>query len=590
MQQFRRAGVVFVLTVAGVLGTAPAPHTQAVQRTQALPAALQRTLDVPLLGILRSELRRNADTLAKGETPAYFIGYTVHDDRAAQITASFGALDRSDQSRTRFGTVEVRVGDYALDSTHPMRGEGGGGGSRMARVSLPLTDEAGPIALAFWRATHRAFKQATESLIRVTTNVAAKVKEENPAPDFSREAPQTYAGPPVTYTLDTREWEGRLRRVSAVFAGDPLVFGGSVSLTVRATNRYYTNSEGSQVATGDLQYRLFMQGETKADDGMELPLFNSYFSRSIEGLPDEKTLLADAREMKDLLARLRRAPLVEPYSGPAILSGRAAGVFFHEIFGHRVEGHRQRNADDGQTFGKKVNEPVLPSFLSVLFDPTAKARANVELMGHYQYDDEGVQARRVSVVDQGLLKTFLLGRAPLTQFPQSNGHGRGESGMAPVSRQSNLMVEASRTVTSQALVTMLKEEARKQGKPFGLLFDNIEGGFTTTGRSNPNAFNVMPNLVYRIYTDNRPPELVRGVDLIGTPLAAFGKFMAASDRIGVFNGMCGAESGNVPVSASSPELLVSEVEVQKKAQSQDPLPILAAPTGRVAGATTRGTF
>jgi hypothetical protein len=70
---------------------------------------------------------------------------------------------------------------------------------------------------------------------------------------------------------------------------------------------------------------------------------------------------------------------------------------------------------------------------------------------------------------------------------------------------------------------------------------------------------------------------VRGVDLIGTPLAAFGKFIAARDKVDVFNGVCGAESGSVPVSASSPELLVSEVEVQKKAQSQEGLPILAAP-------------
>ena len=575
MQRFTRAGLVFVLTVAGIVGAGPGPPTHAVQRTP----------NVPVLGIMQSELRRNFDALNTGATPAYFIGYTVHDERSAQMVASFGALERSDESRGRFGTVEVRVGDYTLDNTHPIRGEGGGGSPRVGRISLPLTDEDKPIALAFWRATDRAFKLATEALTRVTTNVAAKVREENPAPDFSREAPQVYAGTPVAYTLDTRLWEARLRRVSAVFAEDPLVFSGSVSLTVRASNRYYTNSEGSQLASGDLQYRLFMQGITKADDGMELPLYNSYFSRSIDGLPDEKTLLADAREMKDLLARLRRAPLVEPYTGPAILSGRAAGVFFHEIFGHRVEGHRQRNADDGQTFGGKVNEPVLPTFLSVFFDPTARARGNVELMGHYLYDDEGVRARRVTVVDRGLLRTFLLGRAPLREFPTSNGHGRGELGLVPVSRQSNLMVESSRSVTSQALVAMLKDEVRRQGKPFGLLFENIEGGFTTTGRSNPNAFNVMPNIVYRIYTDDRPPELVRGVDLIGTPLAAFGKLIAASDRISVFNGMCGAESGSVPVSASSPELLVSEVEVQKKAQSQEGLPILAAPVRTRTGGT-----
>jgi predicted Zn-dependent protease len=206
-----------------------------------------------------------------------------------------------------------------------------------------------------------------------------------------------------------------------------------------------------------------------------------------------------------------------------------------------------------------------------------RSRGNTELMGYYQYDDEGVKARRVSVVEGGLLKSFLMGRSPLRAFPRSNGHGRGEPGAVPVSRQSNLMVEASKTVSSDRLVQMLKEEAKKQGKPFGLLFDNIEGGFTVTGRNNPNAFNVIPNVVYRIYTDDRAPELVRGVDLIGTPLAAFGKFVAASDKIDVFNGVCGAESGSVPVSASAPELLVSEVEVQKKAQSQETMPILPAP-------------
>lgn len=547
----------------------------------------QRQADAPL-GILQTELRRNFDVLRQGENPAYFIGYTVHDERTAQITASLGALDRSDESRGRFGTVEVRVGDYALDNTHPLRGEGGGGGGggpRVGRISLPLTDDAAPMRLALWRATDSAFKLASEQLTRVRTNVAAKIQEESPAPDFSRESPQSYTGQPVAMAMDARTWEPRVRRLSAPFAEDPLIFNGTVSLTARATNRYYTNSEGTQLATGDVQYRLFIQASTKAADGMELPLYSSYFARSLDGLPDEKRLLTDVSDMIDMLGKLRRAPLVDPYSGPAILSGRAAGVFFHEIFGHRVEASRQRNVDDGQTFGRKVNEQVLPPFLSVIFDPTMRARGGVELMGHYQYDDEGVQARRVTVVDKGALQTFLLGRAPLRTFIQSNGHGRGEPGLVPVSRQSNLIVEAARSVSSAALVQQLKDEARRQGKPFGLLFDDISGGFTTTGRGNPNAFNVTPNVVYRIYTDDRAPELVRGVDLIGTPLAAFAKIIAASDRVGIFNGICGAESGSVPVSASSPELLVSEVEVQKKTQSQEALPILPAPPR-----STRGTF
>jgi predicted Zn-dependent protease len=449
---------------------------------------------------------------------------------------------------------------------------------RLVQVSLPLTDDEKPIRLALWRATDRSYKQASEALTRVRTNVAAKVQDENPAADFSREDKQQHIGAPASFSIDTQAWEARLRRVSAVFSEDPLVLRSQVSLSVEADNRYYVNSEGSQIVTGGVGSRIFIQGVTKAEDGMELPLYTSYFATSPDGLPDEPQLVAEARAMIKLLARLRNAPIVDPFSGPAILSGRAAGVFFHEIFGHRVEGNRQRNADDGQTFTSRVGQPVLPGFLSVSFDPTVKKVGDIELMGHYVYDDQGVKGQRVTVVDRGILKSFLLDRAPLKNFAKSNGHGRAEAGFLPVSRQSNLMVDSTKSVSRAQLMDQLREEAFRQGRPFGLLFDNIEGGFTTTGRGSANSFNVLPNVVYRIYTDRRrEPELVRGVDLIGTPLAAFGKILATDDQIDVFNGVCGAESGGVPVSASSPALLVSEVEVQKKMQSQETLPILPAP-------------
>jgi predicted Zn-dependent protease len=532
----------------------------------------------PALAILQAELQRNFQVLKKEQTPAYFMSYTMYDTRSSSIVASFGALQRSDESRSRFATVEVRVGDYQLDNTHPIRGDSRATSPRLNQIVMPLTDDEKPMRMALWSTTDRTYKQATEALTRVKTNVAAKIKEDDPAPDFSREAPQTFTGSTAAYSLDTKAWEARIRRISAPFADDALVFRSDVSLSVESTNRYYTNTEGSEVVTGDVTCRLFIDAVTKADDGMELPLYSSYFATSPEGLPDEKQLLADVRRMVDLLGQLRKAPLVDPYSGPAILSGRAAGVFFHEIFGHRVEANRQRNADDGQTFASRVGQPVLPSFLSVEFDPTLQKLGGIELMGHYVYDDEGVKGRRVTVVDKGVLKTFLLDRAPLHDFSSSNGHGRAEPGYVPVSRQSNLVVESSRGVSNDRLMSMLRDEARKQGKPFGLLFDNIEGGFTNTDRDSANAFNVLPNVVYRIYTDeSRAPELVRGVNLIGTPLSAFSKIVATGDKADVFNGVCGAESGGVPVSASSPPLLVSEVEVQKKAQSLEAMPILAAP-------------
>jgi TldD protein len=532
---------------------------------------------IPILAILQSELQRNMQVLKEQSVPAYFAAYTLHDSRSTQILAAFGAIERSEENHQRFATVEVRVGDYVLDNTHPIRGDARAMGPRLAQVGLPLSDDEKPIRQALWRATDRTYKSATEALTRVKTNVAAKVKDEDPAPDFSREEKQEHSDSAVSYSLDTKAWEARLRRVSALFSGDPQVLRSNVSLTIEADNRYYTNSEGSLIATGDVGARIFIQGVTKAADGMELPLYTTYYATSPDGLPDEKQLTTDTRAMIQLLGELRKAPLVDPYSGPAILSGRAAGVFFHEIFGHRVEGNRQRNVDDGQTFAGKLNQPILPSFLSVEFDPSLKKVGNVELMGHYVYDDQGVKGQRVTVVDKGVLKTFLLDRAPLKTFNKSNGHGRAEPGFMPVSRQSNLLVDSSKTMSNDELMNQLRQEAKKQGKPFGLYFDNIEGGFTTTGRGSANAFNVLPNVVYRIYIDGRPHELVRGVDLIGTPLTAFAKIIATGDKKDVFNGVCGAESGGVPVSAASPPLLVSEVEVQKKVTSQETAPILPAP-------------
>ena len=567
MKKLKRAAVIVLFCVIQCAGG---------RTIQSAPAS-------PILGILQSELQRNMQVLKQQAVPAYFGAYTVYDERTTQIVASFGAIERSDENHQRFATVEVRVGDYTLDNTHPMRGDARAMGPRLAQVSLPLTDDEKPIRLAMWRATDRTYKTATEALTRVKTNVAAKVKDEDPAPDFSREEAQTYSGHPVNYTLDQKAWESRLRRVSALFTDDPLIFSSDVSLTVEADNRYYTNSEGSQICEGDVGCRVFIQAVTKAPDGMELPLYSSYFATSPDGLPDEKQLTADARSMIELLGRLRKgAARRSVFRVRRFCPGRAAGVFFHEIFGHRVEGNRQRNVDDAQTFSGKIGQPVLPPFLSVVFDPDAEEGRQHRVDGALRLRRPGRERPAHDGRRQGRAENVPAGPgAAERRLPRrSNGHGRAEPGYAPVSRQSNLVVESSKSVSSDELMNMLREEARKQGKPFGLFFDNIEGGFTNTGRGSANAFNVLPNVVYRIYTDGRAPELVRGVDLIGTPLAAFAKIVATGDKTDVFNGVCGAESGGVPVSASSPPLLVSEVEVQKKAQSQETAPILPAPKPR----------
>jgi predicted Zn-dependent protease len=310
---------------------------------------------------------------------------------------------------------------------------------------------------------------------------------------------------------------------------------------------------------------------------MDLFRAQTFEAETAEGLPPQAEMEAAIRELGTSLEALRKAPVTEPFDGPAILSGRAAAVFFHEVLGHRLEGQRQRGTEEGQTFTKEVGQAVLPSFLSVADDPTLTTFGKTWLSGNYEYDDEGQKARRVELIQDGVLKNFLMSRLPIASFSASNGHGRAQTGKVPIGRQGNLIVTSTKMEPENKLRKQLIEEAKKQGKPYGLYFEDISSGFAVTQRSSPQAFQVIPLVVWRVYVDHRPDELVRGVSIVGTPLAAMKSIVATGDRYEVFNGECGAESGTIPVSAVAPAMLVSTMETQKQAQGTARPPILPIP-------------
>ncbi|MDP4198061.1 MAG: metallopeptidase TldD-related protein [Bacteroidota bacterium] len=546
----------------------------------AMPAKSQTATSDPIIQTLSKELAREQSALGKQATPPYYMSYNVGDEQTVSMTASYGSIVKSDSSRHRMLLVDLRVGDYSLDNTHQIRASNdmfARGGARM--IPFENNDEA--LRLALWRETDQAYKAATERLQQVRTNKTVKVAEEDTSGDFSKaDASNHYYEAPIemsSYFRNRSAWEARLRRYSALFAGQKDIFEAKATLEANIVRKYFVSTEGGEIASNQLYVRVMVMATAKADDGMELPLYKSYFAFKPEDLPSDDTILSDVRQMIAMLMKMRNAPIVDPYAGPAILSGGAAGVFFHEIFGHRVEGHRQKNEAEGQTFKKKIGQRILPAFMDVYFDPNQKQYRGTDLLGCYEYDDEGVRGQRVNVVDSGVLENFLMSRSPIEGFSHSNGHARAQPGKLPVARQSNLVVIARQTVPVDSLRALLIAECKRAGKPYGLWFQQVEGGFTLTGRTIPNAFNVLPILVYRVYADGRPDELVRGVDLIGTPLATFERIIAAGNDGETFNGICGAESGWVPVSASSPSLLVREIEVQKKQKSQERLPILPAP-------------
>jgi TldD protein len=548
----------------------------------ALPAAAgaQQAATPVLLDAMTTELHRAFTSLGKSaaaddtkQLPPYFLSYSVSDADVVSIRAQYGAVVDSSANRVRVADVQVRLGDAKLDNTH-----GAHRGSAVNSLQLPLTDDRQALARTLWLATNTGYGNALDNYLRVKTEAQVRAKEEDSSPDFSQESPQTSIGKPAPpVTVDRAAWGKRVEALSKIFREYPDVYRNLVMLSVQNETDYFASSEGSRVVTPHLQARLVVFAMTRAEDGMDLFRAQTFEAPTDDGLPKQAELEAAIRELGKSLEALRKAPVTEPFDGPAILSGRAAAVFFHEVLGHRLEGQRQRGDEEGQTFTKELNKAVLPSFLSVSDDPTVTTFGNTWLSGSYTYDDEGQKARRVDLIQDGVLKTFLMSRLPIASFAESNGHGRAQTGRMPTGRQGNLIVTSTKTVTETELRKQLIEEAKKQGKPFGLYFEDISSGFAVTTRSSPQAFQVIPLVVWRVYVDGRPDELVRGVSIVGTPLAAMKRILATSDKSEVFNGECGAESGTVPVSAVAPAMLVSEMETQKQAQGTARPPILPIP-------------
>jgi len=527
-----------------------------------------------LLSAMQAELQRAQTSLGKLDPAPYFFSYSVYDESLAVAIGSQGSLVNSTRARRRAAEVTMRIGTAVLDNSH-----GTNRASANTTGTLPLEDDRDAIAHELWRLTYEEYRKASKAYLNVKTNSQVQAQEEDTSPDFSQEKPPTHTDyREVAANPDQRALEKVVREYSAYFGQYPYIYSSGAVVTAQKTRFHFLSTEGNHIVAPSAFIRVAIYAETRAEDGMELMRFETFQAESLEHLPPEQEIAARVKKMAKDLKALHDAPLAEPFDGPALLSGRAAGVFFHEVLGHRLEGHRQRGEQEGQTFTKKVGQQILPEFLSVVDDPTLRTLNGSDLGGWYEYDDEGMSAARVEVIKNGVLKNFLMSRMPIRNFGNSNGHGRAQAGFVPTGRQGNLIVSSSRTVRDSELREKLIEEVKKQGKPYGLYFEDIQGGFTITQRALPQAFQVLPVLVWRVYADGRPDELVRGIDIVGTPLAALSRILLTGEKQEIFNGICGAESGQVPVAAVAPAMLLSEIEVQKRVHTLNRPPILPSPS------------
>ena len=518
-----------------------------------------------LVNVLRNEVQFYFDKLKDKETPAYFISLRVVDNKQLLLSSDFG-LSSMEENHTRTLTPQVRVGSPDLDNFAYLAQNRPSTSLTYERSSrsLPLDCDAIPaIKDVVWNGIQERYEAAVKIYQQMMSSQKTNVTELDSVPTFAPSAVETYYERPYSEAethIDKERFKKYINDASRLFKDYDLA-SGKVFLDYSLQRTTIVNTEGTVIAQNRKAYRLMLQAVAEAADGTPCPLYEDIFAYSEEDLPTPAELEDKVRDLATRTEALGKAPMAEAYTGPAILSGKASAVFFHEVLGHRLEGKRRESVNN--EISGMLNQRILPASFQLYLDPTLTTYRGKALSGHYLYDDEGVKGQRVDCVKDGYLRQYLMSRTPVKEFTGSNGHGRAANDFDPNPRQSNLIVETTEPYSETQLRNQLTEELKRQGKEYGYYFRTVKGGFTTRGKTDAiNAFNVSPIEVYRVFADGRDDQLVRGVSLIGTPLSMFSQIKAAGGESELFTGFCGSESGTVPVSGTSPMVYVSQIETQ----------------------------
>jgi len=536
-----------------------------------------RVQDQRPLQLLSAQLKRSMGAFKRQKPPIYYVAYNFNDLDVYNIDVEENGVSNQGQRHDATLQVQVRAGSLQMDNTRTLKT--GHTYRTLETGRMPdIGADGKAFSMAVWRLTEQAAEDAQQDFNRVQADAQTGAKRLDDSADFVFPPKETFCEEYPALKFDMKQIEALLLKVSNLTRGKSFVLGSSFSFEMKTGSRYFVDSVGTQLKTPVRLARLSYSLWGKTADGAWVNRSENYDVLTQDQLPDEVQLTADIKQSLQELEALLNAPEAEPITVPTLLKNRAMAVFVHEVLGHRVEGHRQKEDTFGKTFTDKVGQEVVSPLISIVDDATLPEFNGQPLRGFYLYDDEGVKARPVTLVENGILKGFLMSSSPIKGFATSNGHGRGEIGKRPVARMGNTRVIASKTIGYDALEQQFLEEIKRQNKPYGFIIEDLSGGFTTTDTDYPQTFKLTPTLVYRVYPDGRK-EIVRGADIVGTPLAAFHEVMAVADDYEVFNGSCGAESGWVPVSSIAPSVLLHKLEIEKTGKSTTKPPLLPPPFG-----------
>ena len=526
---------------------------------------------------MTDELQRSVSELQfKDLDKPYFIQYTVIDQQRYRASATFGALTASDLGKARILQAQVRVGDYDFDNSEFVAG-GGFQGAAPAGVTAQtvIDNDYGAVRHSLWLATDAAYKQSVEQLARKRAFVQNKIRGEQ-IPDFSKEKAVTVVDSRHDLQIDKAKWEKQVREWSAIFKEYPQVQESSVVMEAQLNHRYLVNSEGTRTLQPALLVSIEIQAETQASDGMRLRHWLPFNAGSLEQIPPAQDITKAIRQMASDLTTLRTAPVLDAdYSGPVLFTGQASAEMFARVLGPNLSGQRLPLSEQQQAqttrseLVDRLNRPVLPRFLSVYDDPTTQRIGNQELLGHYQVDDQGVPARRVSLIEQGVLKNFLMSRRPGKDMPQSNGHGRSGVPGRETAQIGNLFIQSTEGKSYEDLKQQLIKMCQEENLQYGLLIKALNP-------DNRSAIG-LPVLTYKVYVSDGHEELIRGAFAQGIPIRSLRQIEAVGNDAFVANRLTGSNELPTPMSIVAPSVLLEEMELKHPTGTQQQPALLTHP-------------
>jgi TldD protein len=601
-------------------GIVAAFATLALLLSSALTSRAQSTNDNDhTLQSMRDEMARSKSRLAlkipgmtESQTP-YYLEYRLLDLDFREVVAEFGALISSTEVRNRLMNVGARVGDYRLDSSNFVSGEGFRGFIGPSGA-VGIDRDYDSLRQDLWIATDQAFKEAVETYSRKQAYLSSLARQSD-IDDFAKADALQLIEPLAPSDWSNRNWEQEARETSAALRAFPQIYEGRVTYYLVYATEYLLTSEGTEIRTNRSFAAVEAGMNTLADDGMQINHMYAAYAPKPAGLPNVDAVRKALNVTGSELMAMRAAPTAQDYNGPVLFEARAATSLLAQLLTPAINGARPpvsftpvmeqllTGLGGKSDWVGRMGARVLPAGVSIVDDPAAKDFRGTPLLGGYAVDEDGVKAEKVTIVDNGTVKELLMSRRPGPDSDKSNGHGRAAFLNEARPTMSNLFFKASETQSPAELRKKFLDECRQEKLPYCLVVREMDnpsisllhqddfsellasfGGGAGTGDR-------LPLIVFKVYPDDGREEMVRGSRIIGLNTRMLRNLGGIGNDDFVFNYMQSQEAGfsgtalgafgsartGLPASIVAPSLLFDDLEVRGARGEPKRLPLLAAP-------------